>query len=97
MVDAKLGHFKTGQKCFYYENSLALSAYVNVHSIKPVWFYIGSAIDFYWVSRQSAKSTSSGQNITKVSKQTKIANWNDSNWPKRQFTGKKMVVTKSIA
>ena len=57
----------------------------------------GTIIDFYWVSRQSAKSTSSGQNITKVSKQTKIANWNDSKWPKRQFTDKTMVVSKSIA
>ena len=60
-------------------------------------FGMDTDIDFYWVSRQSAKSTTSGQNITKVSKQTKIAHWNDSNWPKRQFTGKKMVVTKSIA
>lgn len=45
-------------------------------------------IDFYWVSRQSGKSTPCGQNVTKVSKQTKTANWNDSKWSKRQFTDK---------
>ena len=53
-------------------------------------------IDFYWVSRLSAKTTSSGQKITMVSKQTKIANENDINNQKCNIETKKMVVLKRI-
>ena len=60
-----------------------------------------NSIDFYWVSRQSAKTreiaktTSSGQNITKGSKQSKIADENDIKWSKMQFTNKKVSAAKT--
>ena len=48
-------------------------------------------IYFYWVSRPSANAPSSGQKITMVSKQTKVANENDIKLSKMQYTDKRWV------
>ena len=53
-----------------------------------------TGIDFYWVSRPSAKVPSSGQKIIIVSKQTKVANEKDI-MVKMQYTNKKMSALKS--
>ena len=56
---------------------------------------LAHCIDFYWVSRLSAKATSSGQKITMVSKQIKSANEIDIKCYKMKYTDEKMAVPKS--